>query len=79
MDTLYASYFGEYMDSDLDLTKLVIENLQLKVEIRKTRLQMLGMILNDIQEKVPLISTEIEALEIELEKYSPRPKIEAVK
>lgn len=57
---------------------LKLENLNLKLEIRKQRIQLLNLMLRDIQRELPLVIEEAEVLSIEIEKLSVR-KLEAVK
>lgn len=65
------------MDIAPTVESLQLENLQLKLELRATRLQVLQLMMKDIEEKVPNIIEEIEVLKIEIDKR--KPKLEAVK
>lgn len=65
------------MDITPTIESLQLENLQLKLEVRAMRLQVLTLMRKDIEDKIPNIIDEIEALKVELDKR--RPKLEAVK
>lgn len=57
---------------------LTLENLKLKLEVRKLRLQILTLMAKDINQQIPMVAEEAQVLELEIEKLMPK-KLEAVK
>lgn len=70
------------MDSNLAIEtteSLRIKNLRLELQVRELKLQVLGLMLEDIKAKVPNLQLEAEVIAQEISKLSAKPGLEAVK
>lgn len=58
---------------------LTLDNLKLKLEIRKLRLQVLTLMAKDIDQQVPSVAAEAEVLQMEIDRLIKPKNLEAVK